>query len=71
MARQTAWASQNRTHPSVTRKWRMVLKKGVLMAETAQANRVRHFELCFVEFAHSNEKLELGKSYSFFFVTLR
>ena len=44
----------------------MVLKNGVLMALTAQANRARHFELCFVEFAHSNEKLELGKSDSFF-----
>ena len=37
------------------------------MAETAQANRVRHFELCFVEFAHSVEKLEPCKSDSFFF----
>ena len=36
------------------------------MAETPQANRVRHFELCFVEFAHNVEKLELGKSDSFF-----
>ena len=36
------------------------------MAETAQANQARHFELCFVEFTHSNEKLELGKSDSFF-----
>ena len=44
------------------------------MAATAQANRARHFEPCFVEFAHSAEKLELGKSVSIFFphtVTIR
>ena len=41
------------------------------MAETAQANRVRHFELCFVEFDHSAEKLELGKSVSIFFFRIR
>ena len=67
MASQPAWASQNWTLESVTHKSRMRLKKGVLMAATAQANRVRHFELCFVEFAHSAEKLELGKSVSIFF----
>ena len=59
------WASQNRTHESVTRKSRMTLKSEVLMAKTAQANRVRHFELCFVEFVHSAAKLELGKSVFF------
>ena len=41
-------------------------RNGVLMTETAHANRARHFELVFTQFTHRIEKLERVKSVPFF-----